>query len=147
MVKRIVEPPPENAVKLQRTAQAMTQPVSLLPQDHRPVHHWPQPTLLAGPTCPRRRGLRTLRSPGVVGGGFAASASDQLDGLCGIDRRHAWSGRNSIGGERQHRKRKRAEKPQDCYTHINLPEVSAREHENWVAQSVAACVDSRQLMS
>jgi hypothetical protein len=25
--------------------------------------------------------------------------------------------------------------------------VSAREHENWVAQSVAACVDSRQLMS
>jgi hypothetical protein len=56
----------------------------------------------------------------VVKGGFAGSASDQLDALCGTDRRYAWSGRNSIGGKRQHRNRKRAKKPQDCDTHINL---------------------------
>ena len=52
--------------------------------------------------------------------GVTAGASNQLDASCGTDRRHTWSGRNSVGGQRQYRNRKRAENPQDCYTHINL---------------------------
>jgi hypothetical protein len=52
--------------------------------------------------------------------GVTAGANNQLDASCGSDRRHTWSGRNSVGGQRQYRNRKRAEKPQDCYTHINL---------------------------
>jgi hypothetical protein len=52
--------------------------------------------------------------------GVAARANNQFDASCGTDRRHTWSGRNSVGGQRQRRNRKRAENPQDCYTHINL---------------------------
>jgi hypothetical protein len=52
--------------------------------------------------------------------GVAAGANDQLDAWRGTDRRHNGSGRNSIGGQRQHRNRKPAEKPHDCYTHIDL---------------------------
>jgi hypothetical protein len=51
--------------------------------------------------------------------GVTAGTSNQLD-ASGTDRRHTWSGRNSVGGQRQYRNRKRAEKSQNCYTHINL---------------------------
>jgi hypothetical protein len=79
---------------------------------------------MAGYRMSRPMVMASLASCTCVLVGVTARTNNQLDAPWGTDRRHTWSDRNSIGGQRRRHNRKRAEKPQDCNTHIKPPQVS-----------------------